>query len=94
MSRKRKQLQIYNEPDAKQARADSEGDFSENGMPWGWDTVNFLLVYEETVACLVVCPPVCTVDTQELKGAVCHPSAHSPHYSKDKLSHWTVSLGG
>ncbi|XP_024416544.1 A-kinase anchor protein 8 isoform X3 [Desmodus rotundus] len=30
MSRKRKQLQIYNEPDAKQARADSEGDFSEN----------------------------------------------------------------
>ncbi|XP_036158419.1 A-kinase anchor protein 8 isoform X1 [Myotis myotis] len=30
MGRKRKQLQIYDEPDAKQARADSEGDFSEN----------------------------------------------------------------
>ncbi|KAM5232796.1 A-kinase anchor protein 8 isoform 4-T4 [Hipposideros larvatus] len=30
MGRKRKQLQIYEEPDAKQARADSEGDFSEN----------------------------------------------------------------
>lgn len=35
MGRKRKQLQIYEEPDPKQARADSEGDFSENGMPWG-----------------------------------------------------------
>uniref|UniRef100_G1L682 A-kinase anchoring protein 8 n=1 Tax=Ailuropoda melanoleuca TaxID=9646 RepID=G1L682_AILME len=30
MGRKRKQLQIYDEPDAKLARADSEGDFSEN----------------------------------------------------------------
>ncbi|ELK02933.1 A-kinase anchor protein 8 [Pteropus alecto] len=30
MGRKRKQLQIYDEPDSKQARADSEGDFSEN----------------------------------------------------------------
>ncbi|XP_019592413.1 A-kinase anchor protein 8 isoform X1 [Rhinolophus sinicus] len=30
MGRKRKQLQIYEEPDPKQARADSEGDFSEN----------------------------------------------------------------
>ncbi|KAI4584638.1 hypothetical protein MJG53_020681 [Ovis ammon polii x Ovis aries] len=35
LGRKRKQLQIYDEPDTKQARADSEGDFSENGMPWG-----------------------------------------------------------
>uniref|UniRef100_A0A9L0S6L4 A-kinase anchoring protein 8 n=1 Tax=Equus caballus TaxID=9796 RepID=A0A9L0S6L4_HORSE len=31
MGRKRKQLQIYDEPDAKQARADSDGDVSENG---------------------------------------------------------------
>ncbi|XP_012613806.2 A-kinase anchor protein 8 isoform X2 [Microcebus murinus] len=30
MGRKRKQFQIYEEPDAKLARADSEGDFSEN----------------------------------------------------------------
>ncbi|XP_037361932.1 A-kinase anchor protein 8 isoform X1 [Talpa occidentalis] len=30
MGRKRKQMQIYDEPDTKQARADSEGDFSEN----------------------------------------------------------------
>ncbi|XP_068835877.1 A-kinase anchor protein 8 [Capricornis sumatraensis] len=30
LGRKRKQLQIYDEPDTKQARADSEGDFSEN----------------------------------------------------------------
>lgn len=30
MGRKRKQLQIYDEPDAKQARADSDGDVSEN----------------------------------------------------------------
>ncbi|XP_032723392.1 A-kinase anchor protein 8 isoform X3 [Lontra canadensis] len=30
MGRKRKQFQIYDEPDAKLARADSEGDFSEN----------------------------------------------------------------
>ncbi|CAK6445388.1 unnamed protein product [Pipistrellus nathusii] len=30
MGRKRKQFQGYDEPDAKQARADSEGDFSEN----------------------------------------------------------------
>ncbi|XP_040485078.1 A-kinase anchor protein 8 [Ursus maritimus] len=30
MGRKRKQLQIYDEPDAKVARDDSEGDFSEN----------------------------------------------------------------
>ncbi|KAF0877356.1 AKAP8 protein, partial [Crocuta crocuta] len=30
MGRKRKQLQIYDEPDTKLARADSEGDFSEN----------------------------------------------------------------
>ena len=30
MGRKRKQLQIYDEPDTKQARADSEGEFSEN----------------------------------------------------------------
>lgn len=34
MGRKRKQLQIYDEPDAKLARDDSEGDFSENGRPW------------------------------------------------------------
>ncbi|XP_076978042.1 A-kinase anchor protein 8 isoform X2 [Tamandua tetradactyla] len=30
VSRKRKQLQIYEEPEAKQARVDSEGDFSDN----------------------------------------------------------------
>uniref|UniRef100_A0A4X1VK35 C2H2 AKAP95-type domain-containing protein n=1 Tax=Sus scrofa TaxID=9823 RepID=A0A4X1VK35_PIG len=36
LGRKRKQLQIYDEPDTKQARADSEGDFSENGMPWDY----------------------------------------------------------
>ena len=35
LGRKRKQLRIYDEPDTKQARADSEGEFSENGMPWG-----------------------------------------------------------
>lgn len=34
MGRKRKQLPLYEEPDAKLARADSEGDLSENGMLW------------------------------------------------------------
>uniref|UniRef100_A0A2K5YZT9 A-kinase anchoring protein 8 n=1 Tax=Mandrillus leucophaeus TaxID=9568 RepID=A0A2K5YZT9_MANLE len=33
--RKRKQFQLYEEPDTKLARLDSEGDFSENGMSWG-----------------------------------------------------------
>uniref|UniRef100_A0A2K6PD52 A-kinase anchoring protein 8 n=1 Tax=Rhinopithecus roxellana TaxID=61622 RepID=A0A2K6PD52_RHIRO len=33
--RKRKQFQLYEEPDTKLARVDSEGDFSENGMFWG-----------------------------------------------------------
>jgi hypothetical protein len=35
MGRKRKQFPTYEEPDAKLARADSEGDLSENGTPWG-----------------------------------------------------------
>lgn len=35
MGRKRKQFPLYEEPDAKLARADSEGDLSENGMLWG-----------------------------------------------------------
>lgn len=35
MGRKRKQFPSYEEPDAKLARADSEGDVSENGMLWG-----------------------------------------------------------
>lgn len=34
MGRKRKQFPLYEEPDAKLARADSEGDLSENGMLW------------------------------------------------------------
>uniref|UniRef100_A0A8C9IK26 A-kinase anchoring protein 8 n=1 Tax=Piliocolobus tephrosceles TaxID=591936 RepID=A0A8C9IK26_9PRIM len=33
--RKRKHFQLYEEPDTKLARVDSEGDFSENGMFWG-----------------------------------------------------------
>lgn len=34
MGRKRKQFPLYEEPEAKLARADSDGDLSENGMLW------------------------------------------------------------
>lgn len=39
MGRKRKPFPLYEEPDAKLARADSEGDLSENGMLWGSESV-------------------------------------------------------
>lgn len=69
MGRKRKQFQIYDEPDAKLARADSEGDFSENGRPRG--------VWDESVSCSVLYLPARTYSGQVLNSRVAHVT-HSP----------------
>ncbi|KAI4570178.1 hypothetical protein MJT46_019608 [Ovis ammon polii x Ovis aries] len=92
LGRKRKQLQIYDEPDTKQARADSEGDFSENGMPWGQQAS----VGVRWVGCVFGALPACLDSARELSG-VCHSHSHRPRCSQRERSHsgqrvWGVKM--